>query len=146
MLTSLFSRVFAAISMSMMLLIIAYSVYTAGAFEKLSNQTASELEQLTINSLEKQLSRQVADSARIVDTSYEGLLLNVNLTFKILSFLLPDADIAVSSQKTETASKSLPTLLLGGKVEWLHYLVQGLVKIIRVMRGVKWHKESMIRS
>ena len=31
-------------------------------------------------------------------------------------------------------------------LEWLHYLVQGLVKIIRVMRGVKWHKESMIRS
>jgi methyl-accepting chemotaxis protein len=116
MLTSLFSRVFAAISMSMMLLIVAYSLYTASAFDKLSNQTASELEQLTINSLEKQLSRQVADSARIVDTSYEGLLLNVNLTFKILSFLLPDADIAISSQKTETASKSLPTLLLGGKV------------------------------
>ena len=31
-------------------------------------------------------------------------------------------------------------------MECLHYLVQGLVKIIRVMRGVKWHKESMIRN
>lgn len=43
--------------------------------------------------------------------------------------------------KAEQANRALFTQL-----EWLHYIVQGLVKIVRVMRGVKWHKESMIRS
>jgi methyl-accepting chemotaxis protein len=110
MLNSLFARLFATLVISLVILVVSYSLYTAHAFKQLTSQTATSLDKLTIDSLEQQLTRQVSDSARLVDTAYHGLTLNVRMSYKILAFLLSPQELIVGTQMVDGFGKSLPSV------------------------------------
>jgi methyl-accepting chemotaxis protein len=116
MFNSLFSRLFATIFISLFILVVGYGIYTAMAFGQLTKNVSESLDELTTNSLEQQLTRQVDDSARIVETAYRGLALNVELVFKTFSFMIPADRLVIGLDRIDLAGKSLPAIGFDGQL------------------------------
>ena len=116
MFSSLLSRLFATIVVSLFALVLGYGIYTTLAFGNLTDRASASLDQLTTNTLEQQLARQVDDSARVIETAYRGLTLNVQLVYSSLAFLMPSDSLDIGSDKVEAFGKTLPTIRFKNQV------------------------------